>query len=52
MASLCDIYDARVNGCGVHDGLMQYDVIFEIFLRISFLVDIFTQRKLHYGHKR
>jgi len=38
LASLCGIYDAGVNGCGVHDGLMQY---FEIFQRISFLVDIF-----------
>ena len=40
MAPLCDIYGAGVNGCGVHDGLMQYDTLFEIFQRISFLVDI------------
>jgi len=26
--SLCGIYDEGVNGCGVHDGLMQYDAIF------------------------
>jgi len=28
LGSLCGIYDAGVNGCGVHDGLMQYDAIF------------------------
>ena len=28
LRSLCGIYDAGVNGCGVHDGLMQYDAIF------------------------
>ena len=28
LGSLCCIYDAGVNGCGVHDGLMQYDAIF------------------------
>jgi len=28
LGSLCGIYDAAVNGCGVHDGLMQYDAIF------------------------
>jgi len=28
LGSLCDIYDAGVNGCGVDDGLMQYDAIF------------------------
>jgi hypothetical protein len=26
--SLCGIYDAGINRCGVHDGLMQYDAIF------------------------
>jgi hypothetical protein len=26
--SLCGVHDAGVNGCGVHDGLMQYDAIF------------------------
>jgi len=39
LGSLCGIYDAGVNGCGVHGRLLQY---FEIFQRISFLVDIFT----------
>jgi hypothetical protein len=39
LGSLCGIYGERENGCGVHDGLMQY---FEIFQCISFLVDIFT----------
>jgi len=29
--------------------MMQH---FEIFQRISFLIDIFTCRELHYGHKR
>jgi len=28
MGSLCGIYDAGVNRCGVHDGLKQYDAIF------------------------
>ena len=28
LGSLCGIYDAGVNGCAVHDGLMQYDAIF------------------------
>jgi hypothetical protein len=28
LRSLCGIYDAGVNGCGVHDGLMQYYAIF------------------------
>jgi hypothetical protein len=28
LRSLCGVYDAGVNGCGVHDGLMQYDAIF------------------------
>jgi len=28
LGSFCGIYDAGVNGCGVHDGLMQYDTIF------------------------
>jgi hypothetical protein len=28
LGSLCGVDDARVNGCGVHDGLMQYDAIF------------------------
>jgi hypothetical protein len=28
LGSLCGIYDAGVNECGVHDGLMQYDAIF------------------------
>jgi len=28
MGSLCGIYDAGVNVCVVHDGLIQYDAIF------------------------
>ena len=28
LGSLCGIYEAEVNGCGVHYGLMQYDAIF------------------------
>jgi len=28
LGSRCGIYDTRVNGCGVHDGLMQYGAIF------------------------
>jgi len=28
LGSLCGIYEAGVNECGVHDGLMQYDAIF------------------------
>jgi len=28
LGSLCGIYDTGVNGCRVHDGLMQYDAIF------------------------
>ena len=28
LVSLCGVYDAGVNGCDVHDGLMQYDAIF------------------------
>ena len=28
LGSLFGIYDAGVNGCGVHDGLMQYDAMF------------------------
>jgi len=28
LGSLCGIYDAGINGCGVHDGLLQYDAIF------------------------
>jgi hypothetical protein len=28
LGSLDSIYDAGVNGRGVHDGLMQYDAIF------------------------
>jgi hypothetical protein len=28
LGSLCGIYGAGVNGCGVRDGLMQYDAIF------------------------
>jgi len=28
LGSLCGIYDAEVNGRGVHDGLIQYDAIF------------------------
>jgi len=27
LGSLCGIYDAGVHGCGVNDGLMQYDAI-------------------------
>jgi hypothetical protein len=45
LGSLCGIYDAGVNGCGVHDGLTEYDEYdeyFEIFQRTSFLVDTFT----------
>jgi len=28
LASLCGIYEAGVSGCGVHEGLMQYEAIF------------------------
>jgi hypothetical protein len=28
LGSLCGICDAGINGCGVRDGLMQYDAIF------------------------
>jgi len=28
LGSLCGVYDAGVNECGVHDGLVQYDAIF------------------------
>ena len=28
LGSLCGICDAGVNGCGVHDELMQYDAVF------------------------
>jgi hypothetical protein len=28
LGTLCDIYDAGVNRCGVNDELMQYDAIF------------------------
>jgi hypothetical protein len=28
LGSLCGFYDAGVNGCGVHDGLMHYDAVF------------------------
>jgi hypothetical protein len=27
LGSLCGINDAKLNGCRVHDGLMQYDAI-------------------------
>ena len=45
LASLCSIYDAGINGCGVHDGPMQYDTIFWnlstyfIFSRYIYLAD-------------
>ena len=42
LGSLCGIYDAGVNGCGVHDELMEYDEYFEIFQCTSFLVDTCT----------
>jgi hypothetical protein len=52
LGSLCGIYGPGVYGCVVHDGLIQYDAVFWNLSLYSILVYIFTQRKLHYGHKR
>jgi len=41
LGSLCPIYDAGLDGCHMHDGLMKYATIFRNFSTYFILVDIF-----------